>query len=379
MDKEIMRIVTMGSVDDGKSTLIGRLLYETNSIYEDQLKAVQVASLKRKMKDIDYSLLLDGLSSEREQGITIDVAHRYFETDRKRFIVADCPGHEQYTKNAFTGASVSNVGLILIDAEKGIREQSKRHCFISSLLGLSHLIFVINKMDLVNYSEEAYTVIKNEMILYLKKLNFGNYFFIPVSSIYGDNIVQGSCQMNWYQDNTVLDYLNTLTINNSNNIIDFRFPIQNVIRTSNFRGYAGKIVSGSIKLNEKIIILPSMKKTEVKDIIYNNKLTTGSSVILQLKDEIDISHGDMIVRENNIPKISNNFSCMICWMGEKSLAEGDEYILKQTTKKVNVKIRQVEYKLNIDTLHRESSTTLLLNDIGKVLLECDEDLFLDEY
>jgi len=380
--KDLLRFCTSGSVDDGKSTLLGRLLYETGRIYDDQLEATKKASEKRGKKDIDLSLLLDGLESEREQSITIDVAYRYFETDKRRFIVADTPGHVEYTRNMVTGASNSSLAMILIDAENGVTEQTKRHAFINSLLNISHVIVVINKMDLVEWSEEIYNKIHDDFMHFSKILNFKEKFIVPISALTGDGVCNKSNNMSWYKGRTVLDILESVQVNTERNYIDFRFPVQNVIRpNSNFRGYAGRISSGTIRQGEEVIILPSKLKTRITNIILSGELTkkadVGDSVILNLKHDIDISRGDMIVRKGNAPLISNKFISTICWMNENGLAN-KIYILKTGTRKVNSFII-VQHKIDVNTLHRIENDNVKLNDIFKASVETTQPVFFDPY
>lgn len=381
---ELVRLVIMGSVDDGKSTFIGRLFYDLGEIYEDQLKAIERASQKEGLDFIDLSLLTDGLSAEREQKITIDAAYRYLATPKRRFIVADVPGHEQYTRNMATGASCANLAIILVDSQKGLLPQSKRHLFISSILGVKHVLVAINKMDLVNYNQEVFEKIKYDFSDFLAKLSISDVQFIPVSSLKGDMIVERGNNMPWYQGPTALSYLENVGISNDINLVDFRFPVQLVIRPDqNFRGYAGRIESGTIKIGEKIKIIPSGKNTKVKSIIVDGKAKdyafAPQNVVLALEDEVDASRGDMIVRENNLPEIGNKFEAMLCWMQEEPLLENKSYILKQTTKTRRCFVNKIFYKINLDSLHREKSNTLNQNDIGRVALSSVNYLIFDLY
>ena len=385
IDKTVLRFSTIGSVDDGKSTLIGRLLYDTNCIPKDQYEAIKQYSEKRG-KDIDYSFLLDGLESEREQGITIDVAYRYFETDKRKFIVADTPGHEQYTRNMVTGASNSDVAIILIDAEAGITEQSKRHGFIASLLGIPYLIVAINKMDLVGYSRKRFEELSSEY------KDFCSTFdvcvkFIPVCALNGDNVSErsGRIAMEWYDGESLLHELETIQVP-KDNMIDFRFPVQMVIRTDkDFRGYAGKVASGSIRKGESIIVLPSMKVASINTIEtfdgVKDKAVCPDSVVLTLDKEIDISRGDMIVRANNQPTSTHLFKSIVCWMSEDPCYpyHSDKYILKHSSKEVLAQVKRTLYKFNIDNLSREKTNSLELNDIGKLEIETTQDIFADPY
>lgn len=383
-DKSLLRFTTTGSVDDGKSTLIGRLLYETNCIFEDQYAAVEKTSKNRGDERVDLALLLDGLAAEREQGITIDVAYRYFSTKKRKFIIADTPGHEQYTRNMVTGASTAQLAIILIDARKGVLTQSKRHGFLLSLLQIPHLVVCVNKMDLVDYSEEVYSKIIAEYSEFSEKLDIHDITYIPVSALVGDNVTSRSENMSWFDGNTLLHHLETVHVSADRNMIDFRYPVQNVIRPDlDFRGFAGKITSGTISKGENITVLPSGKRSRIKSIVtYDGELesaVTPQSVVLTLEDEIDISRGDMIVREKNIPTISNKFDAIICWMDEKELSRTGHYLLKHTTQTVKAYVSEVTYKININTLHREDVETLELNEIARVSFKTSLPLFFDNY
>ncbi len=383
-DKTILRFVTVGSVDDGKSTLIGRLLYETNCIYDDQYSAIEEASKRRGYDVVDLSLLLDGLSAEREQGITIDVAYRYFTSDKRKYIVTDTPGHEQYTRNMVTGASNAELAIILIDARNGILTQSKRHGFLVSLLQIPHLVVVINKMDLVDYSQNVYDEIVREYEIFSEKLDIHDITYIPGSALMGDNMVTPSTNMPWYSGNTLFYILEHIHVTADRNLIDFRFPVQYVIRPDHtFRGYAGKIASGTIQKGEDVTVLPSGKTSKIKSIVtYDGELDesfVGQSIVLTLDDEIDISRGDMIVRKNNIPNINNSFDAIICWMDEEVLNISKLYILKQGTKKVKAFINKIFYKIDINTLHRQNVNKFELNDIGRVKIQTSQPIFFDSY
>lgn len=383
--KTLLRFTTTGSVDDGKSTLIGRLLYETRSIYEDQYAAVETTSKRKGLDKVDLALLLDGLSAEREQGITIDVAYRYFETPARKFIIADTPGHIQYTRNMVTGASTAELAVILIDARNGILTQSKRHGFIISLLQIPHLIVAVNKMDLVDYSEEVYSRIVEQYKEFSEKLDIHDVIFIPVSALNGDNVVVKSARMPWYDGATLLHYLENLHVSADRNLIDFRFPVQYVIRPHlDFRGYAGQITSGTITLEEEIVVLPSGKSSRVKSIsTYDGELSEAfapQSVVLSLQDEIDISRGDMIVRKDNLPQVGNHLEAMICWMDEQALSKTTPYILKHTTRNVRAFIARILYKIDVNTLHRERGVeTFALNEIGRVEIRTASPIFFDPY
>jgi len=383
-EKTLLRFTTTGSVDDGKSTLIGRLLYETKAIFEDQYAAIERTSIKKGLKEVDLALLLDGLSAEREQGITIDVAHRYFETPTRKFIIADTPGHIQYTRNMVTGASNADCAIILLDARNGVLSQSKRHGFIASLLQIPHMIVAINKMDLVDYSEEVYGNIVDQYKEFSEKLDIHDIVFIPVSALKGDNVINKGDKMPWYDGATLLHYLETLHVTADRNLIDFRFPVQHVIRPHlDFRGFAGRIVSGTISPGEEVVVLPSGETTAIKSIVtYDGELTEAfapQSVVLTLQDEVDVSRGDMIVRKNNLPLVSSQFEATICWMNENALATDTPYLLKHTARYVRAFVKKILYRIDIDTLHREPAETFTLNDIGRVEIQAALPIFFDPY
>jgi bifunctional enzyme CysN/CysC len=383
--KSLLRFTTSGSVDDGKSTLIGRLLYETNCIFEDQYAAVEKTSQKRGDERVDLALLLDGLAAEREQGITIDVAYRYFTTNKRKFIIADTPGHEQYTRNMVTGASTAELAIILIDARLGVLTQSKRHGFLVSLLQIPHLVVAVNKMDLVEYSEEVFNNIVKEYTEFSQKLDIHDITFIPVSALDGDNVTSRSEKMPWYQGHTLLHLLENVQVAADRNIVDFRFPVQYVIRPHlDFRGFAGTVASGSIKKGESIAVLPSGKESTVKSIVtYDNEdldeAFVGQAVTVTLEDEIDISRGDMLVRKNNLPQMHNTFDAMICWMDEDAMSRRTQYIMKHTTQKVKASIETIYYKIDVNTLHRESAESFSLNEIGRVAFRTSRPLYFDPY
>ena len=384
LEKSLLRFTTTGSVDDGKSTLIGRLLYETNCIFEDQYSAIAKTSQKRGQEGVDLSLLLDGLSSEREQGITIDVAYRYFETDKRKFIISDTPGHEQYTRNMVTGASTAQLAIILIDARNGVLTQSKRHGFLISLLQIPHMIVAVNKMDLVDYSETVYNDIVREYSDFSRKLQIPDISFIPVSAFLGDNVTSHSENMKWFNGHTLLHKLENVVVSGDKNLIDFRFPVQYVIRPDlNFRGYAGTVASGTISPGEKVAVLPSGKTTHVKSIeTFDGPLTeafNGQAVTLTFEDELDISRGDMIVRSGNLPRIGTEFDTMICWMDEQPLKLKDSYELKHTTHSVRAFISDIIYKVDVNTLHREQVDTLTLNEIARISITTARPIFFDPY
>lgn len=385
LNMELLRFTTAGSVDDGKSTLIGRLLYDSKAIFQDQMEALERASTLRGDDAVDLALLTDGLRAEREQGITIDVAYRYFSTPKRKFIIADTPGHEQYTRNMVTGASTADLAIILIDARNGVLTQSRRHGFIASLLKIPHLLVAVNKMDLVNWSEDVFKDIVDEYTAFSEKLDIHDITFIPVSALEGDNVVDKSVNMPWYDGGTVMHHLETVTISADRNLIDFRLPVQYVVRPHlDFRGFAGRIVSGTLKVGEEITVLPSGMKSKVKEILfYNDSLKEafeGQSVIVTLEDEIDISRGDMIVRSHNIPNIANKFEATLTWMDDsKFLSTSGYYVIRHTTKSVQGFVRKLRYRIDINTLHREEVDTLKLNEIGRIQIETASPLFFDPY
>ncbi len=383
-NKSLLRFTTTGSVDDGKSTLIGRLLYETNCIFEDQYAAVEKTSKMRGDDRVDLALLLDGLAAEREQGITIDVAYRYFTTDKRKFIIADTPGHEQYTRNMVTGASNSELAIILIDARHGVITQSKRHGFLISLLQIPHLVVAINKMDLVEYAEETYNRIVTEYKEFSQKLDIHDISFIPISALDGDNVTTRSANMPWYEGHTLLHMLENVHVSADRNYVDFRYPVQNVLRPNlNFRGFAGTITSGTIRVGEEIAALPSGKTSKIESIVTMDgnlqEAHTGQAVTLTLEDEIDISRGDMIVRTHNLPNVGNTFDANLCWMDEDHLNTRGHYLLKHTTQKVKAYITNINYKIDVNTLHREKTDTFELNEIGRVSIKTSQPLFFDNY
>ncbi len=386
---ELLRFTTAGSVDDGKSTLIGRLLYDSKSIFEDQYEAVEETSKRRGEEGVNLALLTDGLKAEREQGITIDVAYRYFSTPRRKFIIADTPGHIQYTRNMVTGASTANVALILIDARNGIVEQTRRHAFIASLLQIPHLVVCINKMDLVEYSQERYEEIKEEFSQFSYKLDVKDVDFIPISALKGDNVVERSANMPWYGGTTLMYYLENVHIGSDHNLIDCRFPVQCVIRPysdefHDYRGYAGRIAGGVFKKGDKVMALPSGFTTTIRDIhTYDGPLDEAfppMSVTLLLQDDLDISRGNMIVRENNVPEISQDIEVMICWFHEKPLQLNGKYAIMHTTNEARCILKEIRYKLNINTLHRDQEDKdIRMNDIARVKIRTTKPLFVDAY
>jgi bifunctional enzyme CysN/CysC len=381
--KELLRFVTVGSVDDGKSTLIGRLLHDTHGVYEDQLKAVKRASTRAGM-EIDFSLFTDGLKAEREQGITIDVAYRYFSTAKRKFIIADTPGHVQYTRNMATGASTANVAIILIDARLGVLQQSRRHAYIGSLLGIPHLTVCINKMDLEGYSEAVFNKIKAHFSEFVGQLGFKAVTFIPVSALAGDNVVHRSTGMPWYTGPTLLEHLESVPAAEDINLSDFRFPVQYVMRPDlDYRGFSGTIASGVVKKNDVISVLPSGKTTRIVAIdTQSGELEAAHapmSVTLRLAEEIDISRGDMLVHPDNLPASGRRFDAMLVWMSERPLDRQKSYLLKHTTQRVRAEVEQVAFTTNLETLKQEPATRLELNDIGRVTIACHRPLFYDAY
>ncbi len=386
---ELLRFTTAGSVDDGKSTLIGRLLYDSKAIFEDQMKSIEETSRKRGEEYTNLALLTDGLKAEREQGITIDVAYRYFSTPKRKFIIADTPGHIQYTRNMVTGASTANLAVILVDARHGLTEQTHRHSFIASLLGIPHVIYCINKMDLVDYSEERYEEIKAELTDFSSKMDVKDVNFIPISALFGDNVVERSKNMEWYTGPTLLYELETVHIASDYNHIDCRFPVQYVIRPQSleypdYRGYAGRIAGGVFKPGDKVMALPSGFTSVIKSIdTFEGPVEEAfapMSVTIRLEDEIDISRGDMIVRENNVPEASQDLEVMVVWLNEKPLQLRGKYRLMHTSKTARALVRDVRYKVDINTLHRiEDDKNVGLNEIARITLRTTEPLFVDPY
>jgi sulfate adenylyltransferase subunit 1 len=386
---EILRFTTCGSVDDGKSTLIGRLLMDTKNIREDQMEAIQNTSERRGFEGIDLSLLTDGLKAEREQGITIDVAYRYFTTAKRKFIIADTPGHIQYTRNMVTGASTANLALILVDARKGMVEQTRRHAFIASLLRIPHMVVCINKMDLVNYDQSQYDRIVEDFRMFSSRLDVQDIQFIPISAKFGDNVVMRSEKMPWYEGSTLMFHLENVHISGDHNHIDCRFPVQYVIRPQtsehhDYRGYAGRIAGGVFRKGDKVMVLPSGFTTTIKEISLNgsqlDEAFAPMSVSMTLTDEIDITRGDMIVRENNIPQSAQDLDIMLCWLNEKALNLNASYVIRHTTKEVRAFVKSLRYKIDISTLRRlENEDSLSMNDIGRVILRTTQPLMFDAY
>ena len=387
---DLLRFTTAGSVDDGKSTLIGRLLFDSKNIFEDQLEAVEESSRKRGDENVNLALLTDGLKAEREQGITIDVAYRYFATPKRKFIIADTPGHIQYTRNMVTGASTANLAIILIDARKGVIEQTCRHAFIANLLRIQHVVVAVNKMDLVDHSEDVYDKIVEEFRDFASRLdNIVDVTFIPLSALRGDNVVDKSENMPWYEGPTLLYHLETVYLGSEENHVEARFPVQWVIRPQSdahhdFRGYAGRVAGGVFKPGDEVRILPSGFTTRIDAIeTFGGTLEEAFSplsVTMTLEDEIDISRGDMIVKANNPPEVSQDIEAMICWFSEKPMVARGKYILRHTSKEVKAMVADARYKIDINTLHKiEGDVEFQLNDIGRIALRTSAPLFYDRY
>jgi sulfate adenylyltransferase subunit 1 len=384
---ELLRFITAGSVDDGKSTLIGRLLYDTKSILKDQMEAIERSSQKDGF--LNLALLTDGLKAEREQGITIDVAYKYFTTAKRKFIIADAPGHIQYTRNMFTGASTANLAIILIDARKGVIEQTYRHSYISSLLHIPHLVVCINKMDLVGYSQEIYEQIKSDYLAFSAKLDIHDITFIPISALGGDNVVNLSENMKWYEGKSLLHHLEEVYIESDKNFLDFRFPVQYVVRPQmgeyiDYRGYAGQVTSGLIKKGDDITVLPSGLTSKIKAIdTYNGEVAEAfppMSVIIRLEDELDISRGNTIVKTENQPNVSQDISAYICWMDTSKASENQKFLIQHTTNSARCVLKSVSHKININTFEEiHDEKTLSLNDIAKVSIRVASPLLYDEY
>ncbi len=386
---ELCRFTTAGSVDDGKSTLIGRMLYDSKSIFQDQMEQIEASSLRRGESEVNLALLTDGLKSEREQGITIDVAYRYFATPKRKFIIADTPGHIQYTRNMVTGASTANVALVLVDARNGVVEQTRRHAIIASLLQIPHLVVCINKMDLVDYSEDAYEKIKEDFEKFAAKLDVKDVHFIPISALKGDNVVHRSERMDWYDGSTLMYYLENVHIASDYNFIDPRFPVQYVVRPNtdehhDYRGYAGRIAGGIMKKGDEVMVLPSGFTSKIKKIdSFDGELQEAfppMSVTVLLEDEIDISRGDMIVRVNNQPEVSQDMDVMISWFNERPLTPRGKYTIMHTTQEARCMVKEIKYRLDINTLHRDlENKEIKMNDIARITLRTTKPLFVDPY
>ncbi|MBV6478190.1 MAG: Bifunctional enzyme CysN/CysC [Ignavibacteria bacterium] len=388
-NNELLRFTTAGSVDDGKSTLIGRLLYDSKSIFEDQLEAVKKSSEYKGLDYVDLSLLTDGLKAEREQSITIDVAYRYFSTPKRKFIIADTPGHIQYTRNMVTGASTANLAVILVDARHGVVEQTCRHSLIASLLKINHIVLCINKMDLVNYDKEVYEKIVSDFKSFASKLEVKDINFIPISALLGDNVVDRSENMEWYEGSTLLYLLENVHIASDNNHIDCRFPVQYVIRPQSdlnhdYRGYAGRIAGGIFKPGDEVMVLPSGFSSKIKSIdTYDGPVEEAfapMSVTITLEDDLDISRGDMLVRPHNQPEVSQDVEVIMCWLNNNPLNPSSKYILSHTSKDVKAIIKEINYKIDINTLHRiEDDKNIRMNDIARMKLRTTQPLFYDSY
>lgn len=389
LNMDLLRFTTAGSVDDGKSTLIGRLLYDSKSIFEDQYEAIKATSEKRGEEYVNLALLTDGLRAEREQGITIDVAYRYFATPKRKFIIADTPGHIQYTRNMVTGASTANAAIILIDARKGVIEQTMRHTYIASLLRIPHVIVCVNKMDLVDFKEEVFEAIKKDYEAFASKLDITDVHFLPISALKGDNVVEQSKNMDWYKGSTLMYLLENLHIANDQNHSDARFPVQYVIRPMNneyhdYRGYAGRVAGGILKKGDAVTVLPSGFTSKIKTIELAGKELEEAfapmSVTITLEDEIDISRGDMIVKTDNQPESTQDVEVMICWLNEKKLQVNGKYALKHSTKDVRCVVKDVNYKVNINTLEQiEEDKAVGLNDIARLTLRTTAPIVIDKY
>ena len=384
--KDLLRFLTAGSVDDGKSTLIGKLLFDSKKIYEDQLSALESDSKRigHAGSETDYALLLDGLQAEREQGITIDVAYRYFSTSKRKFIIADTPGHEQYTRNMVTGASTANLAIILIDARKGVIKQTKRHTFLVNLLGIKHVVLAVNKMDLVDYDEEVFNTICANYKQFVTRLNIPDIYFIPLSALKGDNVVENSANMGWYKGKSLLNFLESVHISSDRNFEDFRFPVQHVLRPDiHFRGFSGKISSGIVKKGEEIMVLPSRKTSKITRIIGSEGDTDYAfppqSVTITLADEIDISRGDLIVHPHNIPRVERQFEAMLVWMDENPMDPYAQFYIKHSTNSTRARLDEIRYRVDVNTLEQSKCDTLSLNEIARVVFTTNKALFFDPY
>ncbi len=384
--KDLLRFLTAGSVDDGKSTLIGRLLFDSKKIYEDQLDALERDSKRvgNAGEHIDYALLLDGLKAEREQGITIDVAYRYFSTNNRKFIIADTPGHEQYTRNMITGGSTANLAIILVDARTGVITQTRRHTFLVSLLGIKHVVLAVNKMDLVDFDKETFDRIVNDYKHFVAPLGIPDITCIPLSALDGDNVVEKSARTPWYEGPALLDFLETVPIDLDRNYTDFRYPVQYVLRPNqNFRGFCGKVASGVVRKGDTVMALPSGKTSKVKSIVtYDGELECAYPplcVTLTLEDEIDISRGEMLVHPDNLPISDRNFEAMLVWMDEEEMDVNKQFYIKQTTNTTRARVDSIRYKVDVNTMEHSSIDKLQLNEIGRVVFTTGKELFFDPY
>ncbi len=384
--KDLLRLLTAGSVDDGKSTLIGRLIFDSKQLYEDQLAALKKDSKRigHAGEEIDYALLLDGLKAEREQGITIDVAYRYFSTNKRKFIIADTPGHEQYTRNMVTGASTANLAIILVDASKGVITQTRRHTFLVSLLGIKHVVLAVNKMDLVNYSEATFNQIRKDYMSFVAQLDIPDITCIPMSALKGDNIAERAESMPWYKGHCMLDFLETVHISSDRNFEDMRYPVQYVLKPdNNFRGFSARVASGIVRKGEEIMVLPSKKKSKIKDIVtYDGNLEQAfppQSVTITLEEEIDISRGDMLVYPNNLPHINRHFESMLVWMDEKPMDIHTHFIIKHANNTTKARIDKIQYKVDVNTMDKSNIEFFQLNEIGRVVFTSSKPLYFDSY
>ncbi len=385
---QLLRFITAGSVDDGKSTLIGRLLHDSKSIFEDQLSSISKASAKRGMAAVDLSLLTDGLQAEREQGITIDVAYRYFATPRRKFIIGDTPGHEQYTRNMVTAASTANLVVILVDARKGVLVQTRRHTYLASLVGIPHIVLAVNKMDMVDHSEARFSEICMEYISFAAQLGLNDVTCIPLSALNGDMIVERRDNMDWYQGTTLMNLLDNIVIDHDVNTTDFRYPVQWVCRPQtgefhDFRGFMGRIEAGEIAVGDAITVLPSGRSSRVKEIVtYDGKLQRAhapQSVALTLEDEIDISRGDMFVSDGVQPMVAKEFAAMLCWLSEAPLDKNRKYLVKHTTRTAKCLFPNIDYRVDVNTLEQHGADTLNMNDIARVAVRVQQSMVFDSY
>jgi sulfate adenylyltransferase subunit 1 len=388
-NKSLLRFTTAGSVDDGKSTLIGRLLYDSKSIFEDQMEHIVQSGKRLGREELDLSLLTDGLRAEREQGITIDVAYRYFATPARKFIIADTPGHIQYTRNMVTGASTADLAVILIDARKGVLEQTIRHSYIASLLDIRHIIFCINKMDMINFEESTFIKIQNELAALVTKLEIADAHYIPISAKFGDNVVDRSEKMDWYHGKTFLNLIETIEIRKNKNPYIKRFPVQTVIRphTSAFhdyRGYAGRVAGGVFRPGDEVTVLPSLLRSRIKSIDVLGKTISetiaGDSVTISLEDDIDISRGNMLVSGDDLPKISQDVDLIICWFNERPMKPGVRYLIKINSNEASCMIKSVKYRMNINNLEHDFENTVInMNDIAYITIKTSQPIFFDSY
>ena len=385
---QLLRFITAGSVDDGKSTLIGRLLHDSKLIFEDQFLAISKTSAKRGMASVDLSLLTDGLQAEREQGITIDVAYRYFATPKRKFIIGDTPGHEQYTRNMVTAASTANLVIVLVDARRGVLVQTRRHTYLASLVGIPHIVLAVNKMDMVDYSEARYDEICAEYLAFAKQLGLHNITCVPMSALAGDMLVDRGENLNWYQGETLMERLENVEIDHDVNTTDFRYPVQWVCRPQtgehhDFRGFMGRIEAGEVSVGDEITVLPSGRTSRVREIVtYDGNLQTAyapQSIAIRLTDEIDISRGDMFVKDDYLPKVSREFDAMLCWLSEMPLDKNRKYLVKHTTRTVKCLFANIDYRVDVNTLERHANPVVNMNDIVHVTIKVQQPLVVDSY